>query len=76
MIAGAANRHRLKIHFIKDYLEVKSYLQKNACQASVFPRPGSGINRAGESARTYSMITKLLKNQMQVTLYSGLITGS
>ena len=23
MIAGAANRHRFKIHFIKDYLEVK-----------------------------------------------------
>ena len=35
MIAGAAKRHRFKIHFIKDYLEVKSYLQKNACQASV-----------------------------------------
>ena len=34
-----------------------------------FPKPGSGINRAGESARTHSTITKLLKNQTQPDPY-------
>jgi hypothetical protein len=53
MITGAAKRHRLIIHFIKDYLEVKKTNYKNGWQPTVFPRPGSGINRAGESARTF-----------------------